>query len=629
MNPSTTFPEGLRVGADEAYSWSRMRFHRLSAASVMFALYAAVFAADSRSPDHPSTGGAYQWGREDEVWIQPWGNAGTWWADKLFWQDSDELHHWESQIEADNTEASGRYASIGAGAWLDTYIAGLPTGPNGEGGYARGRPASRAYSDWHRLRDDLMGRDVNGAFNFYLLGWISPATPLDPADCGPAGANTPHGTYGDLIAERMATLSAMDHYSGYYAADLLVNMPNLYISGADFHPRNLEAFEQRLGYPLPGTTAPEKARHIRAHLMPEWADYWCDAYGHYFAEIAKRIETLRGRPALVGGQIYGDVTLTRWLGGDMRRYLKLLPPERWYFDLEMQGDWIRSVNTAGFYTSTVGTACAWEPSMWLGSKMDVFDDVLTSSLEFSGLPRVAGDAVQHTHWFQIVFTHVATREGTVRRGVTALEYGYGMSAQGNVDPRIRAAMYNHIPRKPFGPGFYYSEAMVRSFEREGVCWKVNNEAARAFDTVGCGYFATDAALENLGPATAPACWIVLRQDRLPAAERAKLEAVAPVVTPEQAAALTPVRTSAGANAWGFIDQEGRLVVVVANLARGDNAVQVDLANLVDGAYAPTDALTGAVALNTSASGGRARFTLNLADYDTRVLVFPASAVATN
>ncbi len=606
-----------------------MRLRPFFAFVATLALCAAASAADSRSPDRPSTGGAYQWGREDEVWLQPWGFAGYWWVDKLFWHDSDFGDHWNSRIEADGVERSGRYAIIGAVGWLDTYISGLPADPNGSGGYARNRPASRAYSDWHKRRDDLMGRDADGNFNFYLLGWISPATPLDPADCGPDGANTPHGTYGDFIAERMATISAQNHYSGYYAADLLVNMPNLFISGSDFHPRNVEAFEKRLGYPIPGTTAPEKARHIRAHLMPEWADYWCDAYGHYFAEIAKRTEALRGRPALVGGQLYGDVTLTRWLGGDMRRYLKILPPERWYFDLEMQGDWIRSVNTAGFYTATVGTATAWEPSMWMGSKMDVFDDVLASSLEFSGLPLATGDAVQRTHWFQIVFTHIATREGTVRRGVTALQYGYGMSSQGNVDPRIRAAMWNHIPRKPYGPGFYYSEAMVRSFEREGVCWKVNNEATQAFDQVGCGYFATDAALENLGAATAPTCWIVLRQDRLPAAERAKLEAVAPVVTPEQAAALTPVRTSPNGNGWGFIDQEGRLVVVVANLARGESAVQVDLSGLVDGAYAPTDVLTGGIVLNTNASGGRARFTLNLGDYDTRVLVFPASAVAAN
>ncbi len=604
---------------------------RLTALATALVLCATASAADTRNPDRPPVGGAYQWGRADEVWIQPWGFAGHWWVDKLFWPDSDfgDYKHWQSQIEADKTEASGRYAVIGAVAWLDSFISGLPADANWTGGYARERPASAAYSDWHKQRDDLMGRNTDGGFCNYFMGWISPATPLDPADWGVDGANTPHGTYGDFVAERMATISAQDHYSGYYAADLMVNMPNLYISGADFHPRNVDAFEQRLGHPIPGATVPEKARFVRAHLMPEWADYWCDAYGHYFAEIANRTEALRGRPALVGGQIYGDITLTRWLGGDMRRYLQLLPPERWYFDLEMQGDWIRAVGNAATYSATVGTACAWEPSMWLGSKMDVFDDVLRASLAFSGLPLETGNAVQHTHWFQIVFTHVATREGGVRRAVTALQYGYGMSGMNAVDPRIPAAMNNHIPRRPFGPGFYYSDAMVRSFEREGECWRVNNEAAAAFEKVGCGFYATDAVIDVLNDTNRPTCWVVIRPERLPADERAKLEAHAPVVTPAEAAALSPCRTSANGNAWGFIDQQDRLVVLVSNLARGDSAVEVDVSGLVDGAYTLIDGFTGGAATHVTVTGARARFVLNVADCDTRLLVFPASAVAAN
>lgn len=602
---------------------------RLSALAAALLLSALASAADNRNPDRPSVASATQWAREDETWVRPWGNAGGWWPDKLFWHDSNKMLHWESRVEADGVEASGRYAMMEGLAWLDTYIEGNPKAPDGGGGLALDWPGWVAYANWHKRRDDLMGRTPDGGFNFYLLGWISPATPLDRADWGVDSANTPHATYGDFIAERMATLAVEDHYSGYFAADLLANMPNLFVNSADFHPRNVEAFEQRLGYPIPGTTAPEKARYITRHLMPEWADYWSDAYGHYFAEIVKRIEARRGRPALVGSQIYGDVTLTRWLGGDTRRYLKILSPEHWIFDLEMQSDPMREVKTAGFYAATVGTMCAWEPSLWLVSKMDVFDGTFSDSLTLSGLPRATGDAVLHTAWFQDVFIHIATREGTVRRGVTALEYGYGASQMNDIDQRIRQAMWNYIPRKPFGPGFYYSEAMVRSFEREGVCWRVNNEAVAALAKVGCGYFATDAALEQLGPATKPDCWIVMRQDRLPAAERAKLEAIAPVVTPEQAAARSPVRTSANGNGWGFIDQQGRLVLVVANLARGDSAVQLDLTGLVDGAYAPIDGLTGTVATNVTVSGGRARFSLNLGDYDTRLLVFPAGAVVNN
>ncbi len=100
-----------------------------------------------------------------------------------------------------------------------------------------------------------------------------------------------------------------------------------------------------------------------------------------------------------------------------------------------------------------------------------------------------------------------------------------------------------------------------------------------------------------------------------------------MVTPEQAAARSPVRTSANGNGWGFIDQNGALVLVLANAERGESTVQVDLTGVVDGTYSVTDALTGAVATTATVAGGRTRFTINIGDYDTRVLVFPAAAVA--
>lgn len=69
--------------------------------------------------------------------------------------------------------------------------------------------------------------------------------------------------------------------------------------------------------------------------------------------------------------------------------------------------------------------------------------------------------------------------------------------------------------------------------------------------------------------------------------------------------------------------------MLANAERGESTVQVDLAGLADGFYSLTDALTGATATTTTVTGGRTRFTINIGDYDTRVLVFPAAAVAVN
>ena len=70
-------------------------------------------------------------------------------------------------------------------------------------------------------------------------------------------------------------------------------------------------------------------------------------------------------------------------------------------------------------------------------------------------------------------------------------------------------------------------------------------------------------------------------------------------------------------------------MLVSNLARGDSAVEVDVSGLVDGAYTLIDGFTGGVATHVTVTGARTRFVLNVADCDTRLLVFPASAVAAN
>lgn len=557
------------------------------------------------------------------VWVLPWGVANQWWPNKIFFEDFviDPVSANESVQMADGVEAGGTVAMGGGVAWIDTYPEGLPKGPGGEGGLALGYPAWVKYSEWIKQRDDLIGRDRYGSYGWYDLGWIFPGTPLDRSDWAAAGV--PHATYSDFIAERYARCCARWHLGGLWGADLIIGLP----TGTDFHPRNIEAFEQRLGYMLPGETPAEKARYITAKLGPEWTDYCCDGFAHLFASIGKKIRAYRGKEPMVGGQIASDPTMARWLGNDTRRCLKLMPADNWFFELETQGDGMRAMRSASSYSALAGTSCAWEPSMQLGAVLNVFNGDLQASLVAGGQPDAVGEALLHSQWFPVMFAHVATREGGVRRGVTAIAYGYGMIDTWGIDARVTAAVFAHIPRRPFGPGFYFSEAMVRAVEREGAFWMVADAAAAAAAKAGFGYYATDAALDGLNVATKPACWVVVRPELLPATERAKLEQWAPVVTPEQATQLTPLRTSANGNSWGFIDQNGALVVVVANLARGDSAVQLDITGLNAGAWSPTDALTGTTVCTLTASGGKARMVLNVGDHDTRVLVFPAAAVA--
>ena len=565
------------------------------------------------SPDHPPVAAA-------DVFNQPWGFAGQYWPDQVFYELSDfyaSYHANESRQVADGAEAAGHTPILGAVAWMDTYLEGLP------GGAALSDASWVAFSHWFKTRDNLISTGPRGNYWFYTLGWVAPMMPLDPADW-PTGVK--HATFADWEAERLGQLSAVAHTRGLYAADLVVGMPNAFANGADFHPREVEAFERKLGFVIPGETASEKSRFILGHLMSEWLDYCCDGYGWFYTSLGRKIRQYTSKEPLVGGQIYADPSLNRWLGIDMRRFRRLQEPANWYFDVEMQGDPLRTMPPPNGTVARIGTACAWEPDMLLGSKMNVKDSSFTGSLALGHEPEAYGDAILRSHWFQIVFAHIAGRDGVVRRGVAALEYGYGATQTGDIDPAIPALMNAHIPRVPFGPAFFYSEAMMRSYEREGNDWQVAADAEGALQTVGCGYFVTEVALDRLAARARPTCWIVTQPTRLPTVERQKLAAIAPVCSPAEAAALSPVQTSANANGWGFIDQNGVLVLLIANLAPTENNVLVTLSSLIDGTYALHDEVANNTAVTLKVTGGVCRFPLDILRGDTRLLSLPAAAV---
>ena len=501
---------------------------------------------------------------------------------------------------------------------MDTYLEGLP------GGAALSMPSWVAYSQWHKSRDYLISTGPRGNYWFYTLGWVAPMMPLDAADWP---ADVKHATYADWEAERLGRLSAVAHTRGLMAADLIVGMPNAFANGVDFNIREVEAFERKLGFVIPGETGSEKSRFILAHLMTEWLDYCCDGYGWFYTALGRKIRQYTGKEPLVGGQIYADPSLNRWLGLDMRRFRRLQEPINWYFEVEMQGDPLRSMPPPNGTAARIGTACAWEPDILLGSKMNVKDSSFTGSLALGHEPEAFGDAILRSHWFQIVFSHVAGRDGVLRRSIAGLEYGYGSTQTGDIDPAIPALMNAHIPRAPFGPAYYFSEAMMRSFEREGKDWQVTGDAEGALATVGCGYFVTEVALDRLAPKARPACWIVTQPTRLPAVERKKLAAIAPVCSPAEAAAVSPVQTTANANGWGFIDQSGVLVLLIANLAPTENNVVVTLSSLVDGTYALHDEVANNTVATLKVIGGVCRFPLGILRADTRLLTLPAAAVA--
>jgi hypothetical protein len=139
-----------------------------------------------------------------------------------------------------------------------------------------------------------------------------------------------------------------------------------------------------------------------------------------------------------------------------------------------------------------------------------------------------------------------------------------------------------------------------------------------------GYYVSDAALENLKPEARPSAWLVDRLDLLPAPERKQLEQSAPVFDFEdRAGAPSPVRFGGGATGFGFVDQHGRVIVVVT---RDDwkpdetGLVTVPLQGVENGDHTASSLLDPEEKIPFRISSNRGRFSLPLDPWETKVFV---------
>jgi hypothetical protein len=161
-------------------------------------------------------------------------------------------------------------------------------------------------------------------------------------------------------------------------------------------------------------------------------------------------------------------------------------------------------------------------------------------------------------------------------------------------------------------GFYLSGTVLQPFVDQGG---------------GVGYYVSDAALGAIakGQANAPSAWIVL-DDRgtMPAGERNRLAAIAPVVsTPADLAALPdqPLLFGPGLTGFGFYDQHGRLIVVVSNPSTLPTAASIAgsiaLTHLAGGSYTATDLFAGTTS-RLAVTEGHATLPVTVARWDTLV-----------
>jgi hypothetical protein len=588
-----------------------MRRQFLSATATIVILASASLFAGA-DPDRPRRA-------KSTIYNQPAGSGpATWqWGKQLFWDYADTSGLYVARREADKLGLSGVAPVMNAIGWLGAVRWGDTTLDTSIAFQWRD-PAWKAYTRWTYAHDSLTPVNPDGTYraafdnpkNSY---WIPFTIPLDSVDC-PKGMS--RCTYGDFAADRIGRLAVQANLAGLYAADFVDGLPGGILTQYSFHPRILKAFEDSTGIDLPDGPVSEQSAAIYKYHMSEWIDFWGDGWGRFYADVAKHVRKAGRLTPLVCAQTAWDLPRRRMMAVDFRRYIRYMPSENWFFAVEMQGDNLRPMKPHGTQVGLFGTYTAWEPEMPIGAKINVNDQFLNDAMRLAGMPAnlETQAQMQRSQYLLTGFTHLATRSGKVRRAAQAFEYGY-YDNQSQVDPRVTDFLLAHFPRRPYGPGFFYSKAQLKTYEQTQKSMYLVEQADSLWNVAPFGYFVTDASLDSLRPESRPTAWIVPSLDRLPAAERAKLEALAPILKADSAAKTSPVRASRRGRAWGFWDHESSLVVLVSNPDSLPLTTTLTVAGLKAGAW-EISYLGLSDSLRTSVITGTLTQQLTLPAYDT-------------
>ncbi|HXP89970.1 MAG TPA: hypothetical protein VN931_03460 [Fibrobacteria bacterium] len=581
--------------------------------SISLAALAAPLLALAPNPDQPPN--------ESLIYDIPWGMGNAQWGKQLFWYKADSSQFADDRASADKLVSQGVAPVMSAVCWAGSNRWGDTSSSNP--GAMHTDPAWVAYTYWEYAHDSLTPVNNSGQYVAPLgsntdYGWISPAEPMPASDC-PAGMQT--CVWGDWAAERVARLCQATHMVGLAAADYVDGMPGYTANQIDFNQRVIQAFEDTTGITVPGATVSAQATYINAHLASRWADFWDDSWAHFYTQMAQRVKLYTGKDALIQAQCAWNVPQRRWMGVDFRRYFKMLPdPKNWYFGIEMQCDNDRAIMSPGSLVGIFGTYCAWEPSMPLGAKLNIDNGYLVDGLDLAGIPLRDTISEYHTQWFLVGYAHIAGRDGNVRRAAQAFQYGYNDQID-SAQPGVTPAIWAHIPRRVYGPGFYYSDTMLRAMEDKGAYMNLPAIADTAWMHAPYGYFATDAALDSLKPAAVPTCWIVPPSALLTGVEQSKLLKYAPILGADSAAKVSPIRASGKGKAWGFVDQDSSLVVLVTNTDTTKATYTVSVTGLPGGTFPLMDGLADTVLFQIPDAGSNARvFQVALASRETRPFV---------
>jgi len=558
----------------------------------------------------------------------PWGAGNATWPEQLFWDSLPDLHnqHLQEMVAGgDGMPGDGRVPVMSSVAWGYEYKAA--TGGDTAAGIAdkSHAPGWQQWGEWLTARKDkYLALDWEGKILYPWAGYVTPMMPLDKEDW-PAGIDS--ATFGDFAGVRLGSLANLLHSRGFFAADFVVG---LYGGNHDFHPRVIDAFEKWAGVTVPGVTVKERADVIKARYWSRYNDYKAHLFARFYARAAETIRSV-GREPLVGGQILPNASSVRGTGNDFRIYLQHLPAKNWYFQVELQSDGGRPVPLYWTASNNMGGHAARAPDFPLGAHMDAEQSSFWDAVLGGGKDSAWGRSYLKHAWLTVGWTHVASSDGSLRRAPQAFQRGYWDA--GGIDTPVVALIRAHIPKRPFGPAFYFSTDLERQSESTGNAgfyyWFEPKATAWMHQGVPVGYYVSDTALANLTAANRPSGWFVyvdgMGLTHLKPEEKARLEAIAPILTESQVRDSCPLSFEGDSlNGYAFVDQHGSVIATVSNSDEKAVSGALRLAKVENGRYAIRELLEQSSPLRDSltVTGNAARVPITVGARGTRVFEIP-------
>jgi hypothetical protein len=583
------------------------------------------------------------------IYGQSWGSSPGLIFNNLFWQVGTNFTNSNTMQAArqyaDKLTGSGIVPASGAQRWEDTYEAARPAAAyNNEPGWinndrwSQNLPNSaeaQAWVQWQGARANLFmmandGGSVGTDFRPWNGNWghISPMMPLPQGDWPPGMSNA---TYGDWFAYRWGQTAQLSGAYGIMLSDFTDSQPVSPSYLAGFNPELVDKFQSTIGQTIPGSSVSSRASYITSHFMAQWNDFIGNGYGRFFGALAARLRDGTGHQSLVINQCGQWASARRFQGVDHYIVSHNIPSANYiclWDDQTMQ--WGRSGQSMIWGIGGMVLAAAREPDIRNGGNLSADDSAFWQAV--SGFWGNLSYNDQHERglkelkrsWLETAWSHIATRQGTVRRALAFMSRDFWDG--GNLDSTVQRLIQTIVPTRPFGYAVYYSTAAERIKEagvpQAGInATYMHPDKLLAFKQGGgaVGYYVSNAAIYSLQSSARPAGWVVL--DTLPPDEMSKLQSIAPVFTSLSAAmsnSNAPLSYSSGVTGMGFYDQSNRLIITVENPGNQGLNATVKLKGLPQGNYVATDLFTNAQIRFQAWNGQAAQIPVTITRWDTRV-----------